>query len=45
MVINENKKLHTKNIQTKANVVPTISINKDLLTKGNGTINSPFEME
>lgn len=38
-------KVSTKNIGTNLNVVPTISINKDLLTKGNGTINSPFEME
>ena len=43
--IQSNQKLYTKNIQTKVNVVPTISIDKDLLTKGNGTIDSPYEME
>ena len=43
--ITSNQKLYTKNIQTKINVVPTISLDKDLLTKGNGTINSPYEME
>lgn len=43
--IQSNQKLYTKNIQTKTNVVPAISIDKDLLTKGNGTIDSPYEME
>ena len=44
-VIEKNKKLYTKGINNKLNIVPTISINKTLLTKGNGTINSPLEME
>ena len=43
--INSNQKLYTKNIQTKINVIPAISLDKELLTKGNGTINSPYEME
>ena len=43
--INNNQKLYTKNIQTKINVVPAISLDKELLTKGNGTMNSPYEME
>ena len=43
--IDNSQKLFTKSIQTKVNVVPTISIDKELLTKGNGTINSPYEME
>lgn len=43
--ITKDKKLYTKQIGTTANVVPTISINKDILTKGNGTIDSPYEME
>ena len=43
--INKNQKLYTKSIQTKLNVVPTISLEKELLVKGNGTIDSPFEME
>jgi len=43
--IQSNQKLYTKNIQTKVNVVPAISIDKELLKKGNGTIDSPYEME
>lgn len=43
--IQENKKLYTKSIGNKLNVVPTICIDSSLLTKGNGTINSPLEME
>ena len=43
--INSNQKLYTKNIQTKVNVVPAIGLEKELLTKGNGTIDSPYEME
>jgi len=43
--INANQKLFGKTIQNKINVVPAISLDKDLLTKGNGTIDSPYEME
>lgn len=43
--IQANKKLYSKSISIKLNIVPTISLDKDLLTKGNGTIDSPFEME
>jgi len=43
--IQENKQLYTKHIGQKINVVPTISIDKNLLTKGNGTKDSPYEME
>lgn len=43
--IKSNGKLLTKNIQNKSYVVPAISLDKDLLTKGNGTIDSPYEME
>lgn len=43
--INSNSKLSTTNIQTKNYIVPTISLDKDLLTKGTGTIDSPLEME
>ena len=43
--IDNNQKLFTKSIQTKVNVVPTISIDKELLPKGNGTIDNPYEME
>jgi len=43
--INSSQKLYGKNIQNQINVVPVISLEKDLLTKGNGTIDSPYEME
>lgn len=43
--INSSQKLYSKDIQSKINVVPAISLDKDLLTKGNGTIDSPYEME
>ena len=43
--IDTNQKLFTKSIQTKVNVVPAISLDKELLTIGNGTIDSPYEME
>lgn len=38
-------KSYTKQIYQEIFVVPTISIEKNLLTKGNGTIDSPYEME
>ena len=40
-----NKKLYTKSIQTKTKVVPAITIDKDILTKGSGTASSPYETE
>lgn len=43
--INTTQKLYSKNIGSKVNVVPAISLDKELLKKGNGTINSPYEME
>ena len=43
--IKENKKPVTKYMNSELNVVPTISIDKTILTKGNGTLESPFEME
>ena len=43
--IKENKKPVTKYMTSALNVVPTISLDKKLLTKGNGTKDSPFEME
>lgn len=43
--IQSNQKVYTKNIQNKVNVVPAISLDKDLLTKGTGTYDSPLEME
>ena len=44
-VTNANKRLSTKYITSTVNVVPTICIDKSKLTKGNGTIDSPLEME
>ena len=43
--INSNQKLYGKVIKNKINVVPAISLDINLLTKGNGTIDSPYEME
>ncbi len=43
--ITDNKKLFAKSISSSVYVVPTISLDKELLTKGNGTKDSPFEME
>ena len=44
-VVPGDKKVYTKHISSSSNVVPTISLDKTLLKKGNGTIDSPFEME
>ena len=43
--IKSNQKLYTKSIQNKAYIVPAISLEKNLLTKGTGTYNNPLEME
>ena len=43
--IQNSKKIYTKQISQAINVVPTISIEKELLVKGNGTYDSPYEME
>jgi len=43
--IQNNQKPYAKYITQTINVVPTISLDKDLLTKGNGTYDSPYEME
>ena len=43
--IQKNKKTYQKQVTSEVNVVPTISIDKDLLKKGNGTLDSPYEME
>ena len=44
-LINENKKLYSRSVGSQVNVVPVISIEKKLLTKGAGTSDSPYEME
>ena len=40
-----NQKVYAKPVSTKINVVPAISLDKELLTKGKGTYESPLEME
>lgn len=37
--------LSTRSVSSSGYVVPCISINKDILVNGNGTIDSPYEME
>lgn len=44
-VINENKNISTKQMSNELKVVPTISIDTSLLTKGKGTYDSPYEIE
>lgn len=43
--IKSNQKVYLKNIQSKNYIVPAISLEKELLTKGKGTYNNPLEME
>lgn len=43
--INNNGTLNQKDVTYNGNIVPCININKDILTKGKGTIDSPYEME
>lgn len=38
-------KLYTKTVTTSLKIVPTITIDKNILTKGTGTINDPLEVE
>lgn len=42
---NSNVKARLNQISSEINIVPSICIDKELLKKGNGTIDSPFEME
>lgn len=43
-IINNNFKLVTRNATTNLKVIPVISINKDLITNGEGTIDNPLEV-
>lgn len=43
--INSNGTVSRRRVNYSSYVVPSISINKNILTKGNGDINSPYEME
>ena len=44
-IITEDKNIYPRQIGSSVNVVPTISIDKSILTKGTGTKDSPLEME
>lgn len=44
-VMQNDFKLYTKNSSTSLKIVPVISINKDILTKGNGSKDTPWEVE
>jgi len=44
-VINKNGTVKTISTSTESNIIPCISINKDILTKGKGTKDEPYEME
>lgn len=44
-VVNNNGTLKEKNVTDEFKIVPCISIKKDLLTKGSGTKDNPYEME
>ena len=44
-IVTEDKRNYPRQIGSSVNVVPAISIDKSILTKGNGTKDSPFEME
>ena len=44
-VMQSSNKIYTRNISGESNIIPTISIEKELLTKGNGTYDNPYEME
>lgn len=43
-VIRSNFEIYTKNSSSNLNIVPVISINKNLLTQGEGTLNNPLEV-
>ena len=43
--VKDNGTLYSKSSTSTSKVVPVISINKDILTKGNGTSKSPYETE
>lgn len=44
-VMQDDYKIYTKVSTTNLRIIPVISLNKDLLTKGNGSIDSPYEVE
>lgn len=44
-VFQNDYKLYTKSSSTSLKIVPVITLDKNILTKGNGTITSPLEVE
>jgi hypothetical protein len=44
-VVKNNGRLVTKSIRSTAYVVPCITISKDIIVSGDGTLDSPYEME
>ena len=44
-VMQDDYKVYTKVSTTTLKIVPTIALDKSLLTKGDGTIESPYEVE
>ena len=44
-VMQDDYKIYTKVSTTNLRIIPVIALNKDLLTKGNGSIDSPYEVE
>lgn len=44
-VMQDDYKLYTKTSTTNLRIIPVISITKDQLVEGNGTINSPYEVK
>ena len=44
-MIQNDYNIYTKQVSQKLNIVPTISLDKSLLTKGTGAKDSPYEME
>lgn len=44
-IVNEMGSINTKNVETKANVIPCISIKKENLTLGSGSISDPYRLE
>ena len=43
--VNDDGTIETIDVTDPANIIPTITIKKDILTKGKGTIEAPYEVE
>ena len=44
-IVNDDGTTETINVTDPANIIPTIAIKKEILTKGKGTIEEPYEVE